>query len=103
MWALLTVPPFEPGVMLTIALLNPAVIVVAALMGRHADQWQKLIVAGFAAAMAGAALVWIGTFAMLLPSRGMGSDAGIFVVSFLYGTLIASLAYMLWPRRKNEN
>lgn len=102
MWALMTVPPFEPGVMLAIAIFNPAVILVAALMGRQADQWQKLIVAGFAAAMAGAVLVWLGTFAMLLPSRGMGSDAGIFVVSFLYGTLIASLVYLFWPRRKNE-
>ena len=97
MWPLLTVPPFEPGVMLTIALHNPAVIVVAAIMGRKADQWQKLLVAGFAAAMAGAVLVWLGSFAAVLPSRGMGSDAGIFIVSFLYGTLIATLAYLFWP------
>lgn len=90
-------PPFEPGVLALMAVLNPVVIVVAVMMGRHADQWQKLIVAGFASAMAGAVLIWVASFGSLLPERGMGSDAGIFVMSFLYGTLIASVVYLFWP------
>lgn len=90
---LLTVPPFQPDVMALIALLNPVVIVTAVMMGRAADQWQKAFVAGFAAALAGAVGVWLATALGLLPSRGMGSDAGIFVFSFLYGSLLAYLSY----------
>lgn len=95
--------PFDPFDLLIIALLNPAVILVAVVMGRKADQWQKLIVAGFAAAMAGAALIWIATFGQLLPARGVGGESGLFILSFFYGTLIATLVYLLWPgRQKND-
>ena len=41
------------------ALLNPAVILVAFWMGRSADQWQKLPVAAFAAALAGSILLYV--------------------------------------------
>ena len=51
--------PFDPATLLKIALFNPAVIVVAVMMGRRADQWQKLIVAGFAASFAGYLLYWL--------------------------------------------
>ena len=90
--------PFDPLALVIIALLNPVVILVAFFMGRAADQWQKMIVAGFAAAMAGAVLVWIATFSQLLPARGVGGEAGLFVVSFVYGTVIATLAYVLCRR-----
>ena len=51
-------PNFSPITLLMIALANPFVIGVAFLMGRQADQWQKLIIAGMAAALAGAAAAW---------------------------------------------
>ena len=86
-------PNFDPVSLLLIALLNPVVVVVAWLMGGRADQWQKLFVIGFAAALAGAAAVWIATFLGLLPPRQMGSDAGLFVFSMLYGFVIAAVAY----------
>lgn len=95
---LIGLQPFDPIDLLIIALLNPVVILVAVVMGRKADQWQKMFVAGFAAAMAGAVLIWIATFSRLLPARGVGGEAGLFVISFIYGTLLATLAYMLWPR-----
>ena len=69
-------PNFDPLGLLLIALLNPVVIAVAWIMGARADQWQKLIVIGFASALAGAAAVWLTTFIGLLPPRQMGSDAG---------------------------
>jgi hypothetical protein len=94
--------PFDPLDLVIIALLNPVVIVVAIVMGRKADQWQKMIVAGFAAAMAGAVLIWIATFSKLLPARGVGGEAGLFVLSFIYGTLLATLAYMFWPRGQKK-
>jgi hypothetical protein len=90
--------PFDPVDLVIIALLNPVVIIVAIAMGRRADQWQKMFVAGFAAAMAGAVLIWIATFGQFLPARGVGGEAGLFVLSFIYGTLLATLAYLFWPR-----
>ena len=45
------IQPFDPlGIVLT-AVLNPVVIVAALWLGWHADQWQKVLVAGFAAAL----------------------------------------------------
>ena len=90
---LVTLPPFEPLSLALVVVLNPVVIFTAFVMGRSADQWQKLIVAGFAAAMAGAVAVWIASYMQLLPARGPGSEAGLFVMSFLYATVIAALAY----------
>ena len=90
--------PFDPLALLAIALLNPAVIVVGFLMGRAADQWQKLPIAGFAAACAGAVLVWLAAWLRLLPARGVGGEAGLFVLQLLIGTAWAALAY--WRTRK---
>ena len=44
---------FDPKTLLLLALLNPAVIATGFLMGRSADQWQKVIIAAFAASLAG--------------------------------------------------
>ena len=87
-------PNFDPVSLLLIALLNPVVIAVAWIMGVRADQWQKLIVIAFAAALAGAAAVWVATFVGVLPPREMGSDAGLFVFSMIYGFAIAVVAYV---------
>ena len=86
-------PSFSPLTLLLIALANPVVISVAYVMGRQCDQWQKLIIAGMAAALAGAAAIWIVTYLGILAPRPFGSDAGLFVLSFLYGTAIAAIAY----------
>ena len=53
------VPPVDLAAVILTALLNPAVIVVAFWMGRSADQWQKLPVAAFAAALAGSLLLYV--------------------------------------------
>ena len=92
-------PNFDPVSLMLIALLNPVVIAVAWIMGARADQWQKLIVIGFASALAGAAAVWVATFVGLLAPRQMGSDAGLFVFSMIYGFAIAIVAYI--RRRKS--
>ena len=84
---------FDPLSLLLIAALNPAVIAVAFLMGRAADEPQKIVVAAFAAALAGSALIWSATFLKILPSRALGADAGIFVLQMLLGALWASVGY----------
>ena len=85
--------PFDPGSLALIALLNPAVAIVGFLMGRAANQPQKLIVAGFVAALAGAALVWIAAFVKLLPARGVGGEAGLFMIMFVVGLVWSAIGY----------
>jgi zinc transporter ZupT len=82
------------------ALLNPAVIVVAFWMGRHANQRQKLPVAAFAAALAGSALIYA---AVRLGMQGVASvgraAAGVFVAEFLFGLVWAWLGFRFAPSR----
>ena len=90
--------PFHPGALVPIALLNPAVILVGFLMGRQADQWQKLIVVAFAAAIAGAIAVWIGAWLRIIPARGIGGEAGLFVLQMAVGLVWAVIGYMFRRR-----
>lgn len=78
------------------ALLNPAAIAVAFWMGRKADQPAKLIIAAFAGAAAGTALLW---FAALLrlpfvatPSR---AAAGIFAAQCVFCLLWAGAGHAM--------
>lgn len=94
------IQPFDPGALLLIALLNPAVALVGFLMGRAADQPQKLLVAAFVAALAGAVLVWIGAYFRILPTRGSGGEAGLLVLQMLVGFGWALFGYFIRPGRK---
>lgn len=94
--------PFHPLSVVLIALLNPVVIAVALLMGRAANQWQKLIVAAFSAACAGSLLVWIAAFIGVLPAKGIGAEAGVFVTQFLFGLVWAFIGYRFLPKPSNS-
>ena len=85
--------PYHPLAVLLIALLNPAVIAVAIIMGRRADQPQKLVIAGFAAAIAGSVLVWLAAELRLLPARGIGGEGGVFMLQVVFGMAWAALGY----------
>jgi hypothetical protein len=96
-------PPVEPvalsAVFLT-ALLNPAVVIVALWLGRRADQWQKLRVAAFAAALVGSAFVYLAVLVGLPGVSGVGrATAGVFVAEFLLALLWAALAWRFCPLR----
>jgi hypothetical protein len=91
----LEIVPFDPWTLVLIALLNPVVIVVAFLMGRRADQWQKLIVAAFAASLAGYALYWLAAAVGLMPVHALGGEAAVVMMQFLLGFLWAGLGYWL--------
>ncbi|MGI9403855.1 MAG: hypothetical protein ACR2OF_05020 [Hyphomicrobium sp.] len=84
---------FDPVTLILIALLNPAVIVVAVILGRRADQWQKLIVAAFAASLAGFILYWVVTSVGLVPVRALGGEAGIVLLQILFGLVWGTIAY----------
>lgn len=86
--------PVDLNTILLTALLNPAVVVVAFLMGRAADQWQKVPLAAFAAAIAGSALIYVAVRLGLAGHSGIGRAAvGVFTLQFLFGLVWAYLGY----------
>lgn len=88
------VEPVDIMSVVTIATLNPATIAVAYLMGRAADQWQKIVVAALAGAIAGSALMWL-VAETGIPYFGKAGRAagGIFVLQSLLGVGWAALGY----------
>ena len=92
------IKPFDPMTLFLIALFNPAVIIVAFAMGRRADQWQKIIVAAFAASLAGFILYWIVAEVGLMPVRALGGEAGIVLMQFLFALVWATVGYMMRRR-----
>lgn len=93
------IQPFDPWGIVQTALVNPVVIAVALWLGWHANQWQKVLVAGFAAAFAGAVAIWLAAEVGLLGVSGFGGTSGVFVASMVYGWLLAGIAYALHRRR----
>jgi hypothetical protein len=88
--------PVDLKAVLLTALLNPAVVVVAFWMGRKADQWQKLPVAAFAAALVGSALIYIAVWLGVTGIAGVGrAAAGVFIAEFLFGMAWACAGYRL--------
>ena len=79
------------------AVFNPAVIAVAFLMGRRADQPAKLGIAAFASALAGIALLWLAARLHV----GFAIDTaraavGVFMVALPFGVFWAWLGRR-WP------
>lgn len=91
---------FNPVGLLLIALLNPVVIIVAVLMGRSADQWQKLLVAAFAASLAGVVFIWFATFVGLLEASGFGGTGGLLIAQMFFGFFWALGAH--WFARRGS-
>ncbi|MFM1814438.1 MAG: hypothetical protein RLZ98_1133 [Pseudomonadota bacterium] len=94
--------PFDPLTVVLVALLNPVVIAVAFLMGRNADQWQKLLIAAFAASLAGFLLFWVVTFLGIVRVKGFGGEAGIVLAQFLFGLVWAGIGFWTRPTSANE-
>lgn len=92
------IKPFDPTTLLLISALNPAVIAVGFWMGRKADQWQKLFVAAFAAALAGFVLYWTVTMLQIVTVHALGGEAGMMALQFFFGFLWALLGYTLGKR-----
>ncbi len=84
---------FDPTTLVLLALLNPVVIVVALVMGRKADQWQKLPVAAFAASLTGFALYWLLSQAGFFKVHALGGEAGLLMIQFVYAFALAAVAY----------
>ncbi|WP_295556649.1 hypothetical protein [uncultured Hyphomicrobium sp.] len=90
---MIAINSFDPLTLVLLAAINPAVIVVAVLMGRSADQWQKLPVAAFAASVAGFLLYWIGGQVGLFSIHAVGGEAALVMLGFVFGLAWATLGY----------
>ena len=95
--------PVDLSTVVLIALLNPAFIAVGLWMGTKADEPQKLLIAAFAAAIAGVALIWLGAelriAALAKPAR---ATAGIFVLQILFGMVWAWIGYRFLRHRSGS-
>lgn len=89
---------FDPTTLVLLAALNPAVIAVAFLMGRRADQWQKLPIAAFAAALAGFILYWIGGQIGVFAIHAVGGEAFLLTLGFIFGLVWATIGYLFTRR-----
>ena len=87
------IQPFDPLGIVLAAVLNPVVIAVALWLGWHANQWQKVLVAGFAAAFAGSIALWLAPAVGVVTVRGFGGMSGVFAASFVFGMVLAAIAY----------
>ncbi len=67
---MIDINPFDPQTVVLLGALNPATIMVAFLLGRSADQWQKIPVAAFAGAFSGFLLYgWLPPSAFSVSTR----------------------------------
>lgn len=100
---MLDLKTFDPTTLVLIAALNPAVILVAFWMGLKADQWQKLIVAAFAAALAGFLLLYFAVFVGAVHAHSIGGEAGIMLLQVVFGLFWAVSGYLLAKRMRRLN
>jgi hypothetical protein len=97
---LASIPP-EVIEIVTHAVMNPGTIVTGYLIGRKADQPQKIIVGAFAAGIAGILFAWLVMKIGLSPDRPK-LFPGILVLSFLLGAGWAWLGYIAGASRRGK-
>ena len=91
-------PDVQPDVdvveLLLYAALNPATIAVAFLMGRKADEKPKILIAAFAGAVAGVALLYVATLLRIWDAPTLGrAAAGSFAASLAAGVIYGWIGY----------
>ncbi|OYW56446.1 MAG: hypothetical protein B7Y80_06655 [Hyphomicrobium sp. 32-62-53] len=99
---MIDINPFDPQTVVLLGVLNPATILVAFLLGRTADQWQKIPVAAFAGAFAGFLLYWLAATLGLFSIHALGGEAGMLLVGFASGLVWAVLGYKLFPAARSS-
>lgn len=91
-------PELQPDVPLMevalYALLNPATIIVAFLLGRIADEPAKILIAAFAGAFAGVVVLYVAALLRISDAPTLGrAAAGIFAASMIAGLVYARIGY----------
>ncbi len=97
---MIAINSFDPTTLFLIALFNPATIAIGFMMGRRADQPQKLVVAAFAAALGGFILYWLAAFVGVFQVHAVGGEAGLLVMQAILGLAWACLGYFVFPLRR---
>jgi hypothetical protein len=92
-------PPELKDVLL-LAFMNPGTLIVGFLFGRRADQPQKIVVAGFAAGVAGVIFAGLLMLTGLFPPM-VRSLSGVFVAGFVIGMVTGWLGFT--TRRRNPD
>ncbi|MFM7084496.1 MAG: hypothetical protein ACKOW3_05775 [Hyphomicrobium sp.] len=93
---------FDPFTLLLIALLNPATILVGFIMGRGVDQWQKLFIAAFAAAVSGFLAYWMAAFVGIFSVHALGGEAALVTLGYFYGLGWAIIGRFFRPKTTNS-
>lgn len=92
--------PVSLWMVLLYAALNPASIYVACEMGRRADQPAKLLVASFAGALAGFALLYLlAAFRLPFATTAGRAASGIVAASFIFCLAWAAIGFYALRRR----
>jgi hypothetical protein len=96
-------PDFEQVVPLSevfvYGIFNPATIIVAFMLGQRADDKAKIMIAGFAGAAAGVALLYVLALLRIWDAPTLGrAAAGVFIVSLVAGFVYAAIGYALKGR-----
>lgn len=91
-------PELQPDVnvleLIAYAALNPATIAAAFYMGRKADEKSKVLIAGFAGAVAGVALIYVAALFGIWDAPKLGrAGGGIFVASLVAGVVYGWLGF----------
>ena len=94
--------PFEPATLVAFAALNPAVMIVGFWLGLTADQWQKLIVAGLAASLAGFLLLYAAIMVGAVHAKGIGGEAGIVALQVVFGLFWSIAGYGLAKAMRHQ-
>ena len=95
-------PELQPDVNLTelllYAALNPATIAVAFKMGRKADEKPKILIAAFAGAIAGVALLYVAALFRIWDAPTLGrAAAGSFAASLVAGLIYGWIGFSFKP------
>ncbi len=92
-------PDFQPDVplleVLLYGVLNPVMIVVAFMMGQRANAPSKILIASFAGAIAGIAVLNVLAVFKLWDAPTVGrAGAGVFIISLIVGLVYAGAGYL---------
>ena len=85
--------------MFVFSLLNPGTIVAGLLIGRAADQVQKIVVGAFVASIAGLLVAWLAArLGIPVGMKQPRNVAGLFVLAWILGGFWSWVGFRFWRR-----
>jgi hypothetical protein len=85
--------------MILFSLINPGIILVGLLVGRAADQVQKIVVGAFLASLAGLLVAWLANMAGIpVGMKQPRNVAGLFILAWVLGLFWSWVGFRFWRR-----